>query len=81
MAVLTEQDSISDRGNVPEEVIRDYGSIPVEIDNEELRGVPVSGMFDAGDTESFVAFLQRLPGVKVERASTLIGVIKIKTKT
>ena len=58
-----------------------YGSIPVEIDDEELRVLPVSGMFDAGDTESFVAFLQRLPGVKVQRTSTLIRVIKVKTTT
>jgi transmembrane sensor len=42
-----------------------YGSIPVEIDDEELRVLPVSGMFNAGDTESFAEFLQRLPGVKV----------------
>ena len=58
-----------------------YGSIPVEIDDEELRVLPVSGMFDAGDTESFVAFLQRLPGVKVESTSRLIRVIRIKTTT
>jgi transmembrane sensor len=58
-----------------------YGSIPVEIDDEELRVLPVSGMFDAGDTESFVAFLQRLPGAKVERTSTLIRVTRIKTTT
>jgi transmembrane sensor len=58
-----------------------YGSIPVEIDDEELRVLPVSGMFDAGDTESFVAFLQRLAGVRVERTSTLIRVIRIKTTT
>ena len=53
----------------------------MEIDDEELRVLPVSGMFDAGDTESFVAFLQRLPGVKVERTSTLIRVIRVKTTT
>jgi hypothetical protein len=35
--------------------------------------------FDAGDTEPFVAFLQRLPGVRVERTSALIRVIRIKT--
>jgi transmembrane sensor len=58
-----------------------YGSIPVEIDDDELRVLPVSGMFDAGDMESFVAFLQRLPGVKVERTSTLIRVTRIKTTT
>jgi transmembrane sensor len=58
-----------------------YGSVPVEIDDEELRVLSVSGMFDAGDTESFVAFMQRLPGVKVERTSTLIRVIRIKATT
>jgi transmembrane sensor len=58
-----------------------YGSIPVEIDDEELQLLPVSGMFDAGDTESFVVFLQRLPGVKVEQTSTLVRVIRIKTTT
>jgi transmembrane sensor len=58
-----------------------YGNIPVEIDDDELRVLPVSGMFDAGDTESFVAFLQRLPDVKVERTSTLIRVIRVKTTT
>jgi transmembrane sensor len=58
-----------------------YGRIPVEIDDEELRVLPVSGMFDSGDTESFVVFLQRLPGVKVERTSTLIRVTRIKTTT
>ena len=58
-----------------------YGSLPVKIDDEELRVLPVSGMFDAADTESFVAFLQRLPGVKVERTSTLIRVTRIKTTT
>ena len=31
-----------------------YGNIPVEIDDEDFRVLPVSGMFDAGDTESFV---------------------------
>jgi transmembrane sensor len=67
-------------GEVAAELDR-YGSIPVEIDDEELRMLPVSGMFDAGDTESFMAFVQRLPGVKVERVSPLIRVTRIKTTT
>ena len=53
-----------------------YGSIPVEIDDAELRTLPVSGMFDAGDTESFVEFLESLPGVKVERGPKRIRVVK-----
>jgi hypothetical protein len=30
-----------------------------EIDDEELRSLPVSGVFDAIDTESFVAFSRK----------------------
>jgi transmembrane sensor len=51
-----------------------YGKVPVEIEDEGLRAVPVSGMFDAGDTESFVAFLKKLPGVRVERTAQRIRV-------
>jgi len=49
----------------------------VEIDDAELRSLPVSGMFDAGDTESFVAFLESLPGVRVERGPKRIRVVKV----
>ena len=58
-----------------------YGTVPVVIQDEELRALPVSGMFDAGDTESFVTFLQKLPGVRVERTPARIQVIRIKTTT
>jgi transmembrane sensor len=58
-----------------------YGSIPVEIEGATLRALPVSGMFDADDTESFVAFLQTLPGVKVERTPTRIRVMRITPTT
>jgi transmembrane sensor len=58
-----------------------YGRIPVEIEDEVLRTLPVSGMFDAGDTESFVAFLQTLPGVTVERTRAQVRVIRTKTTT
>jgi ferric-dicitrate binding protein FerR (iron transport regulator) len=53
----------------------------VEIDNEDSRALPVTGMFDAGDTESFVAFLQRLPGVRVEKTPSRISVTRIRTTT
>jgi len=58
-----------------------YGSIPVEIDDAELRALPVSGMFDAGDTESFIAFLETLPGAKVERTPKRIRVLKVTPTT
>src|SRR6266852_3404007 len=55
-----------------------YGRIPVEIEDATLRTLPVSGMFDAGDTDSFVAFLARLPGVTVERTPARIRVMRMK---
>lgn len=58
-----------------------YSRIPVEIEDEELRSLPVSGMFDASDTESFLAFLERLPGVKVERTSKRIRIVKATPTT
>jgi len=67
-------------GDVTAEFNR-YGKIPVEIDDEELRALPVTGMFDAGDTESFVEFLQTLPGVRVERTPARITVTRIRTTT
>jgi transmembrane sensor len=67
-------------GEVASEFNR-YGSTPVEIEDAELRTLPVSGMFDAGDTESFVAFLQTLPGVRVERTAKGIRVTKVTPTT
>ena len=57
-----------------------YGKVPVEIEDAELRSLPVSGMFDAADTESFVAVLQTLPGVTVDKTPARIRVIR-KTPT
>ena len=53
-----------------------YGKVPVEIEDRGLRTLQVSGVFDARDTESFVAFLATLPGVKVTRTATLIRVTR-----
>jgi transmembrane sensor len=58
-----------------------YGNIPVDIEDAELRALPVSGMFDAGDTDSFVAFLQTLPDVRVEKTPKRIRVTKLITPT
>jgi transmembrane sensor len=58
-----------------------YGNIPVDIEDAELRALPVSGMFDAGDTDSFVAFLQTLPDVRVEKTPKRIRVIKVTPTT
>jgi len=58
-----------------------YGRIPIEIEDETLRSLPVSGTFDADDTDSFVAFLERLPGVRVERTPTRIRVGRVRPTT
>jgi transmembrane sensor len=58
-----------------------YGRIPIEIEDETLRSLPVSGTFDADDTDSFVAFLERLPGVRVERTPARIRVVKVTPTT
>jgi transmembrane sensor len=58
-----------------------YGNIPVEIEDAELQALPVNGMFDAGDTESFVAFLKTLPGARVERTPRRIRVVKATPTT
>jgi transmembrane sensor len=63
-------------GDVAAEFNR-YARIPLEIEDPTLRALPVSGMFDADDTESFVAFLQKLPGVRVEKTPARIHVIRI----
>jgi transmembrane sensor len=53
-----------------------YGRVPVEIEDSTLRALPVTGMLDAADTESFIAFLETLPGVRVEQTPTRIRVVK-----
>jgi transmembrane sensor len=66
-------------GEVADEFNR-YGSIPIEIDDAALRALPITGVFDAYDVDSFVAFLQTLDGVRVERTNTRIRVFSVKSK-
>jgi transmembrane sensor len=66
-------------GEVADEFNR-YGSIPIEIDDAALRALPISGTFDAYDLDSFVAFLQTLDGVRVERTTARIRVLSVKSK-
>jgi transmembrane sensor len=53
-------------GEVAEEFNR-YGTIPIVIESDTLRALRISGVFDAHDTESFIAFVARLDGVEIER--------------
>jgi transmembrane sensor len=62
-------------GEVALEVNR-YGHIPIEIDDDGLRALPITGVFDPYDTESFVAFLAVLNDVIVEKTATHIRVLR-----
>ena len=43
-----------------------YGSVPVEIDSPALEALQISGVFNIGDTDTFVAFLRTLDEVTVD---------------
>ena len=66
-------------GEVADEFNR-YGSIPIEIDDAALRALPISGVFNAYDVDSFVAFLQTLDGVRVDRTTARIRVFSVKSQ-
>jgi transmembrane sensor len=44
-----------------------YSATPMEVDGAVLASLPISGSFDAGDSESFLKFVETLPGVTVKR--------------
>jgi ferric-dicitrate binding protein FerR (iron transport regulator) len=48
----------------------------VEVDDEALRALPISGIVDAYDTDSFAAYLATLSGVIVQKTPTRIRVLK-----
>lgn len=52
-----------------------YGPISVEIDDVSLRALPISGIMDAYDTDSFAAYLATLSGVIVQKTPTRIRVL------
>jgi len=51
-----------------------YRETPIEIETPALRALVISGTFSADDTESFVAFLRTLEGVRVEVTPSRIRV-------
>ena len=53
-----------------------YATTPIEIDSPALRTLPVSGVFPADDTESFLAFLRSMAGVQVEVTPTRTRVFR-----
>lgn len=54
-----------------------YAAVPIEIDDPSLRALRVSGVFDDGDSASFLAFVRTLrKGVVIERSATRIRVLR-----
>lgn len=62
-------------GEVADEFNR-YGTVQIVIEDDSLRALPVSGVFNAYDTNSFAAFLESLDGVRVERTPREIRVMR-----
>lgn len=67
-------------GEVVDEFNR-YGHVTIEIEDEALRSVPITGVFDAYDTDSFVTFLATLDNVVVKRTPTRILVLSRPSRT
>jgi transmembrane sensor len=53
-----------------------YTATPIDIETPALRELMVSGAFAADDTESFIAFLRSIDGVRVQITPTRIAVSK-----
>jgi transmembrane sensor len=51
-----------------------YSQKPIEIATPTLRNLQISGVFATDDTETFIAFLRSLKGVRVEVTQTQIRV-------
>jgi transmembrane sensor len=62
-------------GEVADEFNR-YGRSIFEIDDETLRALPITGVFDAYDADSFAAFLATLNGVVVRKTPPRIRVLR-----
>jgi transmembrane sensor len=62
-------------GEVADEFNR-YSAIRFVIEDEDLRALRVSGVFNAYDSSSFVAFLESLDDVRVERTAGEIRVLR-----
>jgi transmembrane sensor len=53
-------------GEVAEEFNR-YNELQIQIEGEALRNEQLTGVFKANDPESFLEFVGRMPGVRIER--------------
>jgi transmembrane sensor len=53
-----------------------YVQVPIQIATPQLRQMTITGSFTVDDVESFIAYLRKLEGVRVEITSTQILVSK-----
>jgi transmembrane sensor len=60
-------------GDVVKEFNR-YAAVPLVVDDPGLNELPISGVFNAYDTNSFIAFLRNLDGVLISRTESAIHV-------
>jgi len=58
-----------------------YSAIPIEIESPSLKAFVVSGVFSVGDTDTFLAFLRSLHGVRVDSTPARIRVTGQPTAT
>ncbi len=61
-------------GSVVDEFNR-YAQVPLEIVDEPLKSIPVSGVLSGYDIDSFVAFLNNIDGVEVQRGPSRIQIL------
>ena len=67
-----------------ERVVEDfnrYSRVPIEVKGENLKGLQISGVFGAYDLESFITFLRRLDGVRVEETPTRILIYPVQSRS
>lgn len=58
-------------GDVADEFNR-YNELQIQIADATLRAAEISGTFGAYDTESFITFLERQPGLHIERSGNRV---------
>ena len=58
-----------------------YNKDRIDIDSAELKGQEVTGVFDAKDPASFVAFLSSVPGVEIREGSNGTHIVLLRSPT
>ena len=58
-----------------------YNKDRIDIDSAELKGQEVTGVFDAKDPASFVAFLANIPGVEIREGANGAHIVLLRNPT